>query len=150
MNISYDVFVDAFLQKITEYRFLRLSEENRRDIVDGYLRRACTEFAKVCKRDLTRMDNETRKFTLPDDTTPAALDEIVEIVSEGMVVQWLKPYTYKQENLENMLNTTDFSAYSPAELLKQVVAAYKGCKKDFTNKIREYSYCHGDLTVLHL
>ena len=82
--------------------------------------------------------------------TPGELDEIADIVSEGMVVQWMKPYTYKQENLENMLNTADFSAYSPAELLKRVVNAYDMCRDHFIQAVREYSYRHGDLTDLHL
>lgn len=150
MKVSYDVFVNAFLQKITEYHFLAMQQWDRQDIVDGYLRRACTEFAKVCKESLANIDVDAREFEFRDDITPLEIDEIVEIVSEGMVVQWLKPYTYKQENLENMLNTADFSSYSPAELLKRVVDAYNTCKKDFTNKMREYSYRHGDLTCLHL
>ena len=77
-------------------------------------------------------------------------DELIEIISEGMVVQWLKPYVYKQELLENVLNTRDFTLYSPAELLLRVGNAYAKAQKDYTQMIREYSYNHGDLTVLHL
>lgn len=78
------------------------------------------------------------------------LDEIVDIVSEGMLAQWLKPYTYKQDNLENVLNTKDFTTYSPSELLMRISNAYAAAQKDFTNMMREYSYNHGDLTDLHL
>jgi len=67
-----------------------------------------------------------------------------------MVVQWLKPYVYKQELLENVLNTKDFSTYSPAELLLRVGNAYAKAQKDYLNMIREYSFNHGDLTDLHL
>ena len=67
-----------------------------------------------------------------------------------MVVQWLKPYVYKQELLESTLNTRDFTAYSPAELLRRVGDAYTKAQKDYIQMVREYSYNHGDLTVLHL
>ena len=78
------------------------------------------------------------------------IDEIVDIVTEGMLVHWMKPYVYKQENLENSLNTADYSGYSPAELLHRIEEAYSVVKKDFTNRIRSYSYEKGDLTDLHI
>ena len=94
------------------------------------------------------MNDDDREFDI--EISGRDLGEIIDIVSDGMVVQWLKPYTYKQENLENMMNTTDLSSYSPAELLKQVVNAYTLCRKEFGAKMKEYSYRHGNLSDLHL
>lgn len=148
MSVSYDVFAGAFLSKITEYNFIQIPDENRIAIVDDYMKRAIPRFAKVCKYDLTVFDDETRTFSA--DIPPDALDEIVDIVSEGMLEQWMKPYVYRQENLENVLNTKDFTTYSPAELLLRIGNAYVKVQKDYTNMIREYSYNHGDLSDLHL
>ena len=67
-----------------------------------------------------------------------------------MLIQWMKPYVYKQDNLENVLNTRDFTTYSPAELLLRVGNAYAKAQKDYTQMIREYSYNHGDLKDLHI
>ena len=67
-----------------------------------------------------------------------------------MVKQWLKPYLYRQEILENVLNTRDYTTYSPAELLLRVGNAYKEAKSDYTQMVREYSYNHGNLSELHL
>jgi hypothetical protein len=121
---------------------------NRNDIIDGYMKRACAQFNKICGYDLTDRNDETREFniTIPDDE----IDEIADIVTEGMLVQWMKPYVYKVDNLENVLNTADFSAYSPAELLYRISNAYDVVKKDFVNMMREYSYNHGDLSALSL
>lgn len=148
MSISYNLFTGAFLGKVTEYDFIRLDDYNRNSIVDGYMKRACAQFNKICKYDLMAYDDTLREFTIdiPDDE----IDEIVDIVSEGMLVQWMKPYFYRADNLENVLNTADFSAYSPAELLYRITSAYKMAKRDFTNMMREYSYNHGDLSDLSL
>lgn len=148
MNISYDTIIDAFLNKITEFEFVELFEKDRIEIIDGYMRRAVNQFKKNCKYDLTKKDELSREFT--DDFSEEEIDEIVDIISEGMIVQWLKPYVYKQELLENTLNTNDFSTYSPAELLLRVGNAYSTSQKDYTQMIREYSYNHGDLTDLHI
>ena len=149
MTVSYDTFVSDFLQKITEYNFLRFDNELREKIVDGYMKHAIQQFSVVCKNVIIGLDDEQRTVEFAG-STETDRDEIVDIITEGMLVQWMKPYMYKQENLENMLNSTDFSSYSPAELLKRVHGVYDMCKKDFTNRIRNYSFDHGDLTDLHI
>ena len=149
MSVPYDAFVGAFLQKITEFDLLELPEEDQEQVVDGYLKRAIYAFDRICVYDLGgNTDDENREFNV--DVNEADIDELVDIVSEGMLVQWLKPYVYKQEILSNVLNTKDFTTYSPAELLMRVGNAYAKAQKDYTQMIREYSYNHGDLTALHL
>lgn len=149
MGIPYDTFVGAFLAKITEFDLLTLADDQREEIIDGYLRRAVTAFRKNCKYDLqSSADNDLRTFDV--EVSEEDLDELVEIISEGMVVQWLKPFVYQQEILQNVLNTKDFTTYSPAELLLRVGNAYKQAKSDYINMIREYSYNHGDLSTLHI
>lgn len=148
MSISYDAFTSAFLSKITEFEFLQIPEEDRTTIIDGYMKRAISAFKNVCIYDLSTGDDVNREFV--GEFTDSDTDEILEIVSEGMLVQWLKPYVYKQELLENALNTADFTTYSPAELLLRVGNAYAKAQKDYTQMVREYSYNHGDLSELHL
>lgn len=149
MSVPYDVFAGAFLSKITEFDLLTLAL--RAEVVDGYMHNAMSNsnFKKVCGFNfVTTRDDSKRVFDL--EIPADRIDEIVDIVSEGMVVQWLKPYVYKQELLENVLNTKDFSTYSPAELLLRVGNVYAKAQKDYLSMIREYSYNHGDLTDLHL
>lgn len=148
MSISYDLFTEAFLGKVTEFSLLNLGQYERDQMVDGYMKRACAQFNKVCKYDLTDRDDLVRKFNL--DIPANEVDEIVDIVSEGMLAQWMKPYVYRQENLESVLNTRDFTTYSPSELLLRIGDAYAKVQKSYTNMIREYSYNHGDLSDLHL
>ncbi len=148
MNISYSSFISEFLQKVNEYKFMKLTEENRNAVVKGYFTRSLNGFKHVCKYDFSKTDPETGDFL--DNFDPRDIDEILDIVSEGMIMQWMKPYVYNQELLENVLNTRDFSTYSPAELLMRVGNAYEKVQKDYTQMIREYSYNHGDLSELHL
>lgn len=149
MGLSYDVFVGAFLSKISEFELMNLDDAHRTEAVDGYLKRAVSAFQKNCMYDLfTTSNDETREFSV--DVAENEMDELVDIISEGMVVQWLKPYVYQQELLQNVLNTRDYTQYSPAELLMRVGNAYSKAQKDYTQMIREYSYNHGNLTELHL
>lgn len=149
MGVPYDNFTEAFLSKVTEYEFVNLKDFERNGLIDGYMKRAIASFKKICKYDLsTTGDDIIREFDV--EINNGDLDEIIDIVSEGMLVQWMKSYTYKQENLENVLNTKDFTTYSPSELIMRIGNAYAAVQKNFTNMMREYSYNHGDLSDLHL
>ncbi len=148
MSVSYDVFTEAFLQKVIEFGFPDSPYEANRQ-VDGYMKRAIANFKKVCAYNLSSTaDDAVREFDL--EIKAEDLDELVEIISEGMTVQWLKPYVFNQENLENMLSTKDFTSYSPAELLNRVKSTYEMAKKDYKNRVKSYSYDHGDLTELSI
>lgn len=148
MTVSYDEFTSAFLDKITEYNFLRMDEEDADRIVDGYRKRACAQFSEVCKYDIAHGDNKRRCYTL-NGATEDEVEEIIDIVTEGMLVQWFKQHMYQQSNLELALNTADFLSYSPAELTYRLTNAYKATKREFVVRMREYSFRHGDLTTLH-
>lgn len=148
MSVSYDIFTEHFLDKVKEYDFIKLDEYDRTKLVDGYMKRACSQFNKICKYDIVTGDDIVREIEA--DIDEADIEEIADIISEGMLVQWMKPLMYKHENYENILNTTDYSGYSPAELLHRISEAYKMCKREFSNMMKEYSYNHGDLSDLHL
>lgn len=149
MSVPYDIFTSAFLSKITEYELLELSDDVGAEIVKSYLKRALTAFRKNCKYDfISAQDDERELFDV--EVADEDLDELVEIISEGMVVQWLKQYVYHQDLLQNIMNTRDYTMYSPAELLYRVSGAYAKAQKDYTQMIREYSYNHGNLKDLHI
>ena len=149
MSVAYDLFIGEFLSKITDRDLLSMYPEERDETVLGYMRRAINGFKNVCKYDLVSTRNDENR-TFEVDIPSEDIDEIIYIVSEGMVVQWLKPYVYRQELLENAINTKDFTTYSPAELLLRIGNAYAKSQKDFTQMVREYSFNTGDLTDLHL
>lgn len=149
MAIPYSAFTGAFLSKISEFELLQLDDNTRTEVIDGYRKRAVSSFKKNCRVDLfTTADEKERAYDV--DVSDDDADELVEIISEGMVMQWLKPYVYQQDLLQNLMNTRDYSMYSPAELLMRVGNAYQKAQKDYTQMIREYSYNHGDLSELHL
>ena len=149
MAVDYDVFGDAFLAKISEYDFLQILDDDiKTEIIDGYMKRAVANFKKNCLYDLSATaDDDERQFGVDIDSED--LDEVVDIISDGMIVQWMKPFVYKQELLQNQINTRDFTTYSPAELLLRVGNAYKQARKDYVQAVREYSFNHGNLEELH-
>lgn len=152
MSITYDSIREDFLLKINEFKLLDLINRGDDDyaakVIDSYMRRAISEFKHVCGYDFSLKDDESGEFV--DEFSIGDVDEIVNIITDGMVVQWLKPYVNQQELLENTINTRDYTTYSPSELLYRIGNAYNKAKFDYVQATREYSYNHGDLTTLHL
>lgn len=149
MSVSYDLFTGAFLSKITEFEFIKLSDHDRVSIVDEYMKRAISAFRRNCLYDLVSTgDDELRAFDV--EIQKADMYELIDIISDGMVVQWMETYLNKQELLENAISTRDYSLYSPAELLRRVGDAYSRAKRNYKQKIYDYSFNHGDLTELHI
>lgn len=150
MSLYYDFFTAAFLAKITDYDLPKIPEDGRTGIVDGYMMRTLADFRDVCSIDfLGAANNETRQFD-GIDIDEALAFEIQDIVADGMVCQWLRPYLYHQELLQLSLNTKDWSTYSSANLLSSVNTVYQDARRNYINRCREYSYRHGDLTDLHI
>ena len=148
MSVSYDVFSGAFLDKVEERNFPK-DDCLTMKMVDGYMKRAIAQFRHICRYDLsTTGDDIVREFHV--EIGQADLDEIADIVSEGMLAQWMKQYVFRSDAYENLLSTKDFTVHSPSDLVKAVKASYDGVDRKFTNMMREYSYNHGDLTDLHL
>ena len=96
MSVPYDKFTEAFLAKITEYDFVNMKDFERNNLIDGYMKRAIAAFRHINPYDLSSTaDDNIREFNV--DIPAEEIDELVDIISEGMLAQWMKPYTYKQE-----------------------------------------------------
>ena len=141
----YKAFIDTFLDKISDYKLLNYEDYLVDELAVGYMKRVCTKFDKICQADLSQQDDNEYAF-LSDEID----DEIIDIVTDGMVVEWLRQYVNNSDNLENILNTKDFTMYSSKNLLAEIKSLYQDEQKAFTNSMREYSYNHGDLSNLHL
>lgn len=141
----YKAFIDTFLDKISDYKLLNYEDYLVDELAVGYMKRVCTKFDKICQADLSQQDDNEYAF-LSDEID----DEIIDIVTDGMVVEWLRQYVNNSDNLENILNTKDFTMYSSKNLLAEVKSLYQDEQKAFTNSMREYSYNHGNLSNLHL
>ena len=92
---SYEKIYDRFLQKITDYKMLDLSDTEIRQECVKWLSSAIAKFRR-CKNDLSQRDDELETFTVE------LLDVEIEILSTLMVSEWLAP------QLNSVLYTSQF------------------------------------------
>ena len=92
---SYEKIYDRFLQKITDYKMLDLTDIEIRQECAKWLSSAIAKFRR-CKNDLSQRDNELETFTID------LLDIEIEILATLMVSEWLSP------QLNSVLYTSQF------------------------------------------
>ena len=132
MGTSYQDIINNFIKMVKEYKFLKLSEEQRDDWVLELLNSACSKFYKKCGNDLTTRVEGGFEATLTDDE--------IDILCNLMVVEWFKPYLFSVENFENVMTTKDYSMYSPANILKEIKNAYKVADYNAKRLMTDYTY----------
>lgn len=144
MATPFEVIHTRAIAKLTDYDMLKLDPSIREQILNEYLRSAQMEFQRLCKEDLSDRDDALAQYN--QDLS----DEVVEILATGEAYYWLCPKVLNTENLYNVLNTKDFSMYSPANLLKELQALRDAMWKDFKRKMYEYTYRTADIAGLRV
>lgn len=132
MGTPYTEIIDNFSKMITEYKFTELLEEDRDDWIISLLKSAISKFYKKCGTDLTKRNEEGFEEVLSEDEN--------DILCNLMIVEWLKPYLFSVDNLENVMTTKDWSMYSPANLLKEIQSVYDAARLETKRMMTNYTY----------
>lgn len=138
MATPYSDVINVFLNKITDYDLPSFSDTLRDSLVIGYMKSACVKFKHICKIDLSDRDESEKIFNQDLD------DEIIEIIAENMLIEWLKPKVLNTDNFKNVLNTKDFSLFSPANLLEKTKDTMDMITKNARKLINNYSFNHAN------
>lgn len=141
MATPYSDIINAFLGKVNDYDLPKFTDTEREDIVTGYLLSACRKFYKKCVIDLTDRDNTLFQFNQTLD------DEIIDILVELMVVEWLTPKMLSSENLKSNLAPSDYKILNTVSLTS-IRETYELCKKNAKSLINNYSFSHADFNEL--
>lgn len=148
MATSYEVFYKVFLNKILEYHYADIDVYFIQSEAKKYLNASISQFRHYCTNyNFSNKDDEKEELNFNIDGDD--YDEIVDIVSDGMVVDWFKKYICNSDALENVLTTKDFALYSPANLNFRNRETYEMLRDTFINKMREYSFTHNDIGVFN-
>lgn len=140
MATSFQKVYELFLSKISDYDWITLHEDDINDCMSDLLKQAIARFDRDCKVDLS--NNDGAEFV--EDLSIVEID----ILSEIMIENWLKPKLYNSELLRNRLSTKDFSQFSPANLLKAIKETYELSHRRSETEINRYTFATNDVRDL--
>jgi len=130
---SYNDIYERFLQKITDYKLMDLSDDDISDMCHTWMISAISKFRR-CKNDLSLRDDEIATFTID------LLDLEIEILAEMMVGEWVAP------QLNSVLYTSQFFGgkeekfYAQANQLEKLMELKHSSELTAKKLMRDYGY----------
>lgn len=138
----YSTIFEEFKDRISDYDLPQYKQELQDDFLLSYLRKAITKFKRICKNDLTLLNDDKNGFALD------LANEEIDILTEWMVYFWIKPYRNNNEFMKIALNTKDYTLLSKSNQLNAIQAIYKDSYKTARSLMNEYSYLNGSFSTL--
>lgn len=142
MPTSFDEIYKRFLAKIADYEMFEYDNSTLESYLEDLLILAIDDFSELCKQDLNETDYENKSFGT------VLTNREKEILSLGMIVHWVRPKVYNSDMLRNVLNTKDYSVYSPANLLEKMTDLLGKTETELDQKMKMYSYRNEDMASL--
>lgn len=136
MATKVNIIYQRALSKMREYIFVDMDDDDVYDMLSIFLKSSESEFERIYGKPFIRSNQEYN-----DDLS----QEVIEILSLGIVCHWMTAYVADSDKWMNALGTKDFSVFSPANLLKVTAATRDNFLLEFHDKINRYSFIHGDL-----
>ena len=140
MATPFTTIYDRAIFKFADYKFLEvLVEEDRNAVLERYLTSANADFAPLClNHNLNDRDMELKQYN--EDLE----DDVIEVLSTGISYYWLYYHALNSELLKNGLNTSEYSYFSPGNLLDAIKKLKDVVCEEYYSKMRRYTYVHAD------
>ena len=142
MSTPYSTIYDAAISRFSDYDLVPLDEFHREEILLRYMKSARSDFRRVCKFNLDDCDDVAAEFTEDLD------NDVIEILALGVAYYWCSAQVLNSEKLRNVLNTKDYSFFSPGSLLNNLRLLRDSMRAAFHSRIIAYSYDNGDIAGL--
>ena len=119
MFTSYERIYESFLPKLQSYEIYEMTEDDVKDCLHDYLISATARF-HVCRKDLNDRDDLLQRFN-----SELSVEEI-EILSNYMALEYIDAtYIRVPTLLKVSLSSSDFNAFSPANMLSKLTEMQK-------------------------
>ena len=134
MPTPYERIYESFLPKLRSYEIPTMTEDEVRECLHDYLVSAIAKF-HVCRRDLTDRDDILQRFN--QDLS----DVEIEILSNYMVLEYVdSTYIRTPTLLRVNLSSTDFNAFSPANMLSKLNEMQERFLKENDTLLTRYAW----------
>ena len=130
MATPVEKIFSRFLSQIEDESWLEIDEDILEELMYDYLSKSIIEF-NVCKKDLA-LDLENGEIISDLDE-----NEIL-ILAFGMVIHYLTPKILREENLQQMVTSSDFSKLSNANMLDKLLKLRVQIRKDYQMYLHKY------------
>ena len=134
MPTPYEKIYESFLSKLRSYEIPAMTEDEVKDYLHDYLISAVARF-HVCRKDLSDRDDLLQRFNIE-------LSDIeIDIISNYMVLDYVdSTYVRTPTLLKVSLSSSDFNAFSPANMLSKLTEMQKRYLSENETLLSRYAW----------
>lgn len=129
MNPYSDVY-EYFLGMITEHQFLNFTDEELEEELESKLRLALSKLPAL--KDI-QMNPYTGGFSR------SLSEQEKSLLAQALLVEWLSQKVYNVQHMKNHMASKDFTIFSNANHLKEMVALQQYADKELHYQLSQYS-----------
>lgn len=134
MHTSYERIYEGFLPKLQSYDIYKMTEDDVRDCLHDYLISAIPKF-HVCRKDLNDRDDLLQRFN------SELSDMEIDILVNYMLLEYIDAtYVRVPTLLKSNLSSTDFNAFSSANLLSKLTEMQQRFLKENETLLSRYAW----------
>ena len=137
-----DVF-SRFYLRVEDYNIVGLDEEIVNEMLYGYLKSVISKpFVRRLFSSITVDDDvEEIEYTMRESWgSDADQDFVEELLSMGMIVEWLNPRYNSMQNTSQFFSNSDAKFFSQANHMTELKAMLEKAQNDLRKYIRDRSY----------
>lgn len=142
MSTKFSTIIENALYKFRDPDLALIFQEEADDVLLHYLKSSQVKFQKSCRFDLSNKDEILKEYK--DDLG----DEEIEILAIGVAYYWCSAQVLNGDLLKNSLSTSDWSQFSPANLLDKMTVLRDELRTELRNEIIDYSFNVNDISEL--
>ena len=143
MTSSYEKIYSSFLSRVTDYSFVEVNEDDVVDLMNGWMKSVVSQpyvrrlFSSIIFDDY----EEVVEFDLKTSVDDSADDDFVtEILSRGMVIEWLEPQVKSVVNIAQMFGGKEQKFYAQSTHMAELKDMLKTAKSELRRMICDYGY----------
>lgn len=134
MSTSYETLYENLLPKFRSYEIPIMTVDEVKDYLHDYLIPAIARF-HVCRKDLNDRDDLLARFNCDLSTTE------IEILSNYMLLEYIdSTYVRVPTLLKSSLSSSDFNAFSSANMLDKLMAMHKTYLAENESLLSRYAW----------
>lgn len=124
-SLEFEDITSQFYSKVRAYDFLSISDEEVDELISSWLRSTVSDpyVRRLFSSFELDMDTRSLSFEMKYSLGASAdTDFVIELLSFGMVNQWLKPKVYNLATMAQRFGSKDELFYSQSQHLKEMKA----------------------------
>lgn len=144
-SLSYEKIFNDFLGNVTDFDFPSLSQSDAYEMMTEYLHKTLSVpyvrrlFSSAQLDDAVLQFNYELEYMVDDG---ADLDFVRNILSKGMVVEWLKPQVRSKVNISQMFSGKEQKFFSQSAHISELRSLLEDTNLEIRKEIRDRGYIY--------